>query len=88
MSANPLITAEAAASQLGYSIIGLAGSKHKVSLTLPVRTGPDEPGVLEVGQLVQVNDLVPWRGRVRGVNVTFTAPRLIQTVTLERHLML
>ena len=88
MSANPLITAEAAASQLGYSIIGLAGSKHKVSLTLPVRTGPAEPGVLEVGQLVQVNDLVPWRGRVRGVNVTFTAPRLIQTVTLERHLML
>lgn len=88
MSANPLITAQAAATQLGYSVLGLAGSKHKVTLVLPVRVGVDEPGVLEVGQLVQVNDPVPWRGRVRGVTVAFTPPTLTQTVTLERHLML
>lgn len=88
MSSNPLITATAAASQLGYSILGLSGSKHKVSLVLPVLVGPDQPGVLEVGQLVQVNDMVPWRGRVRGVQVAFNAPTLLQTVTLERHLML
>lgn len=88
MSSNPLITATAAASQLGYSILGLSGSKHKVSLVLPVLVGVDQPGVLEVGQLVQVNDLVPWRGRVRGVQVSFSPPTLTQTVTLERHLAL
>lgn len=88
MSANPLITANAAASQLGYSILGLGGPKHKVSLTLPVLTGVDQPGVLEVGQLVQVNDMIPWRGRVRGVQVSFKPPKLVQVVTLERHLML
>lgn len=86
-SANPLITAQTAATQLGYSILGLGGGKHKVTLTLPVRVGEDEPGVLEVGQLVQVNDPVPWRGRVRGVEVSFQPPTLTQTVTLERHLM-
>lgn len=86
-SANPLITAQTAATQLGYSILGLGGGKHRVTLTLPVRTGVDEPGVLEVGQLVQVNDPVPWRGRVRGVEVSFNPPVLTQTVTLERHLM-
>lgn len=87
MSANPLITAQAAADQLGYSILGLGGPKHKVSLTLPVLTGVDQPGVLEVGQMVQVNDAVPWRGMVRGVEVAFTPPKLVQVVTLERHLM-
>ena len=86
-SANPLVTAQSAATQLGYSILGLGGGKHRVTLTLPVRTGVDEPGVLEVGQLVQVNDPVPWRGRVRGVEVSFQPPTLTQTVTLERHLM-
>lgn len=88
MSSNPLITAQAAASQLGYSILGLAGSKHKMTLKLPVLVGPYQPGVLEVGQLVQVNDPIPWRGRVRGVQVNFNPPSLTQTVVMERHLML
>lgn len=88
MSANALVTANASASQLGYSILGLGGPKHKVTLTLPVLTGEDQPGVLEVGQMVQVNDPVPWRGMVRGVEVTFNPPKLIQVVTLERHLMI
>lgn len=86
MSTNPLITATAAASQLGYSILGAGGSKHKVQITMPVLTGGANPGVLDVGQLVQINDNVPWRGRVRAVSVSYNQPTLRQQVTLERHL--
>lgn len=86
MVTDPLITAAAAASQRGYSVLGLGGGKHKVQITMPVLTGASQPGVLDVGQLVQVNDTVPWRGRVRAVNVSFSNPTLRQQVVLERHL--
>lgn len=86
MVTNPLITDLPAASQMGYSVLGLSGAKHKVQITLPVLTGATAPGVIDVGKLVQVNDSVPWRGRVRAVNVNFSAPTLRQSLTLERHL--
>lgn len=86
MVADPLITAVAAARQRGLSVVGAEGSKHFITLDLPVLTGAAEPGVLDVGQLVQVNDAIPWRGRVRSVNVQGRRPTLRQSVTLERHL--
>ena len=66
--------------------MGAAGSKYDVAIELPVLTGAGQPGILDVGQLVQVNATEPWRGRVRAVNVSAKAPSLRQTVTLERHL--
>ena len=86
MVTDPLITHVDAARQRGLAILGAAGSKYHVRLDLPVLTGAGQPGVLDVGQLVQVNASTPWRGRVRAVSVNAKRPSLRQSVTLERHL--
>ena len=86
MVADPLITANAAAQQRGLSVLGAAGAKHLVQMSLPVLTGASQPGVLDVGQLVQINHSVPWRGRVRAVSVQANQPTVRQSITLERHL--
>lgn len=84
MVTDPLITDVVAAQQRGLSVLGAAGAKHHVQITLPILTGASQPGVLDVGQLVQINESTPWRGRVRSVSVQGMAAR--QSVTLERHL--
>lgn len=86
MVTDSLITHTDAARQAGLAILGAAGHKYAVSLDLPVLTGTGQPGVLAVGQLVQVNAAVPWRARVRGVSVSAKQPTLRQSITLERHL--
>lgn len=86
MVTDALITHAHAARQRGLAVLGAAGSKYNVRLELPVLTGASQPGVLEVGQLVQVNAASPWRGRVRAVSAAYKRPTLRQTVTLERHL--
>ena len=63
-----------------------AGAKHLVQISMPVLTGGTNPGVLDVGQLVQINHAQPWRGRVRSVSVQAAMPKVRQTITLERHL--
>lgn len=84
MITDPLITATEAAQQRGLSVLGAAGAKHMVQISLPILTGPSQPGVLDVGQLVQINESTPWRGRVRSVSVQGKAAR--QSIQLERHL--
>ena len=84
MITDPLITATESAQQRGLSVLGAAGAKHIVQISLPILTGPSQPGVLDVGQLVQINESTPWRGRVRSVSVQGKAAR--QSVQLERHL--
>jgi hypothetical protein len=86
MITDPLMTHADAARQRGLAVLGAAGSKYNVRLELPVLTGPGEPGVLDVGQLVQINTTTPWRGRVRAVSVNAKRPSVRQTITLERHL--
>ncbi len=86
MQVDPLITHVDAATQRGLSVLGTAGAKEHVTLELPVLTGAGQPGVIDVGKLVQVNESVQWRGRVRSVNVTCSRPSVRQTITLERHL--
>lgn len=87
MQVDPLITADAAAQQRGLAILGAAGSKHLAQMELPVLTGAQQPGVLDVGQLVQVNTATPWRGRVRAVSARAAFGKEVrQTVALERHL--
>lgn len=86
MITDPLITAAVAASQRGLSVLGTAGAKQLVTLDLPVLSGGSNPGVINVGALVQVNQTVPWRGRVRSVSVTAQMPSVRQTITLEQHL--
>lgn len=86
MEVDALITANAAAQQRGYSVLGQAGAKHLVQISMPVLVGGSNPGVLDVGQLVQINHAQPWRGRVRSVSVQAAMPKVRQTITLERHL--
>lgn len=86
MVTDPLITHTIAARQRGLSILGLAGPQYNVTLDLPVLTGSGQPGVVDVGQLVQINTATPWRGRVRAVSVSAKRPSLRQSITLERHL--
>jgi hypothetical protein len=86
MVTDALITDAAAARQRGLAILGTAGPQYNVRMDLPVLTGVGQPGVLDVGQLVQINTTVPWRGRVRAVSVAAKSPSLRQSITLERHL--
>ncbi len=85
MVTDALITAAAAAQQRGLAVIGQAGARQNVTLELPVLTGLDHPGVLDVGQLIQINDTIPYRGRVRSVSVAVNRPTVRQTVILEQH---
>ena len=92
LQTDALITASQAAQQRGLSALGKAGAQLAITLELPVFTGPNQPGVIDVGSLVQVNESAPWRGRVRSVSVQTTpitqsaALTVNQTITLERHL--
>ena len=86
MVTDSLITHVDAARQRGLAIIGAGGKKQFIKLDFPVLTGVHQPGILDVGQLVQVNSTTPWRGRVRSVSVDARLPTLRQAVTLERYL--
>jgi hypothetical protein len=86
MVTDPLMTDLAAARQRGIAILGTAGAKQNTSISLPVLTGPNQPGILRVGQLVGINQANPWRGMVRSVDVQYDSPKLRQTVKLEQHL--
>lgn len=85
---DALLTAEAAHRQRGRSIVGQAGRKQRLTYELPLITsGASAPGVLDVGQLVQINESTPWRGMVRSVSVSAPVNREVrQTIEIERHL--
>jgi hypothetical protein len=84
---DALLTALEAAQQRGESMLGAAGPMATMTLTLPVLTSLGEPGVIDVGKLVLVNDPAgAWRGLVRSVSVTGDHVVVRQTLTLERHL--
>jgi hypothetical protein len=86
LQTHPLITHADAALQKGLSILGKAGAQYSVALELPILTGAGQPGVIDVGRLVQINDATPWRARVKSVQVNASMPTARQTITLERHL--
>lgn len=87
MVTDDLMTAQEVALQRGTAILGACGPKHLVRVDLPLLTGASQPGVLDVGQLVQVNESTPWRGRVRSVSVSAAMGREVrQNVQIERHL--
>lgn len=84
---DPLITHLDAARQRGEARLGAAGPQAEMTLSLPVLTGSGEPGVIDPGKLILVEDPAgDWKGLVRSVSVTYRAPELRQTLTVERHL--
>jgi len=72
-----------AARQRGEALLGAAGAQAQMTVTLPVLTGPGEPGVIDVGKLVALDG---WRGLVRSVRVSASQVVVRQTLTVERHL--
>lgn len=87
LQTDALITAAEVARQRGLSVLGKSGPQFTISLELPVLTGLGQPGVLDVGQLVQINEADPWRGRIRSVSVNAAMPKARQTISIERHLI-
>lgn len=84
---DALITAAEVGRWRGRSIVGAGGPKHLVQGSIPVLIGESQPGVLDVGQLVQINETQPWRGRVHEVGVSARfGEKVRQVVSIERHL--
>lgn len=84
---DALITHLDAARQRGEAMLGAAGPQAVMTQVLPVLTGSGEPGVIDVGKLVLVDDPAgAWKGRVRSVSVRADRLSVRQTISLERHL--
>ena len=82
---DALITHEVAARQRGSAVLGAAGPKLTQTMTLPLLTGGSNPGLIQPGYLIEVNDIGhTWRGLVRGIRVTAGLPTVRQTITVER----
>lgn len=82
---DALITHEVAARQRGSAVLGAAGHKLTHTMTLPLLTGGSNPGLIQPGYLIEVNDIGhTWRGLVRGIRVTASLPTVRQTITVER----
>lgn len=82
---DELVTHLDAARQRGSALLGKAGPGANVDRTLPVLTGAGEPGVIDVGTLVRVDEgATSVKGLVRAVRVTYQAGVLRQTLTMEQ----
>lgn len=87
MVTDALATALAAARQRGESMLGAQGPQARMTLSMPVLTGTGEPGVIDPGSLVRVDDPDgAWFGIVRSTSVNVSPPTAQQTIILERHL--
>lgn len=82
-----LITHADAARQRGRAILGAGGRQVGMGLTLPLLTGGDLPGLLQMNQLLEVVEpSETWRGMVRSVSLSFDSPTVRQSFNIERHL--
>jgi len=86
---DDLITHADAARMRGGWALAASGNKLIQTINMPIRTGGNEPGILQPGQLLQVADTDgTWRGLVRGVSARFAATEksvdVRQQVSVER----
>lgn len=82
---DDLITHADAARMRGSWALAASGNKLIQTINMPVLTGGTRPGILQPGQLLEVDDLDgTWRGLVRGVSVSATLPKVRQQITVER----
>jgi len=86
MIVDPLITHVDAGRERGRIILSGGGKKARVAVELPLLPLGENPGLLAVGQLAEVQDGVEtWRGLVTGVSIETQRPRVRQRIELERH---
>jgi hypothetical protein len=80
-----LITADAAARQRGISVLGATAIKHQQTITVPLLTGGEHPGLFLPGYLIEVAEPgETWRGLVRSISLRETRPAVRQSMVVER----
>ena len=82
MVTDRLITFVGAGTEAARNILADTGRQASVTFDMPLNT---TTGLMEPGQLVQVQESVPWRGLVTGVDVSAQMGVISQSVTVERH---
>ncbi|MBD9407125.1 hypothetical protein IB236_17405 [Acidovorax sp. ACV02] len=82
---DSLITHPDAVRQRGSAVLGAAGRGYTQSMTVPLLTGESYPGLILPGYLLQVDEPgLSWRGLVRGITITESAPTVRQQLVVER----
>lgn len=82
---DSLITHPDAARQRGSAVLGAAGRGYTQNMTVPLLTGGSYPGLILPGYLLQVDEPgLSWRGLVRGITITESAPTVRQQLVVER----
>lgn len=82
---DSLITHPDAARQRGRAVLGAAGRGYTQNMTVPLLTGGAYPGLILPGYLLQVDEPgESWRGLVRGITITESAPTVRQQLVVER----
>lgn len=82
---DSLITHPDAARQRGRAVLGPAGRGYTQNMTVPLLTGSSYPGLILPGYLLQVDEPEEsWRGLVRGITITESAPTVRQQLVVER----
>lgn len=82
MVTDNLITYVQAGRERARNILCNTGKQARVTLDLPLN---DSTGLLQPGQLVEVEDNTHWRGLVTGTNITASHGQISQSVEIERH---
>lgn len=82
MITDNLITFVQAGRERARNVLSNTGRQARVTLDLPLN---DTTGLLEPGQLVEVSDVIPWRGLVTGINVSAAHGSISQSIEIERH---
>jgi hypothetical protein len=86
MVVDPLITTVAAATERGRNVLAEGGRKSAGTIELPILPSPQSPGLLSVGQLIDVDDGdSTWRALVTGTTITAGRPTVRQVVQVERY---
>ncbi len=89
MITDALITATEPARERGKLAIGQSGKWSRESLELPLTRSASLPGLLEIGQLIEMEERgTPWRGQVVGVRVSCDfgrGLRISQQIDVERY---
>ena len=89
MVTDPLIVTTEAATQRGIYEIAASGSWQPYTITLPLKTEPEQPGLLLPGTLLQINRVrESFRCMVTGVKVSAQRQnglKVRQIVEVERY---
>lgn len=86
---DALITTPQAGLERGRQALNAAGNKSRVSVSLPLTNSGTLPGLVQPGDVCEVNEPTPWKGIVTAVSITAemdeNGPAFKQQIEIERH---